>query len=90
MNQNLLLFAPFLVAGLAVGIAFFAALEINARLYLTPTMHVRAVALHLARMAGAGAGFTAFAAYGGLALLAGLLGFLSARPIYVRWLRRTA
>lgn len=83
--------APFLVpvvagalAGLALGILFFRGLAATARLYALGGVR-RAVPLYLLRLAGATAGFTIAAVWGGAeALLAMLAGFQLARSIVVR------
>ncbi|SMF51033.1 F1/F0 ATPase, subunit 2 [Azospirillum oryzae] len=83
--------APFLVpvvagalAGLALGVLFFRGLAATARLYALGGVR-RAVPLYLLRLAGATAGFTIAAVWGGAeALLAMLAGFQLARSIVVR------
>ncbi|PWC97990.1 ATP synthase subunit I [Azospirillum sp. TSO5] len=82
---------PFLVpvvagalAGLALGVLFFRGLAATARLYALGGVR-RAVPLYLLRLAGATAGFTIAALWGGAeALLAMLAGFQLARAVVVR------
>ncbi|MCM8737085.1 ATP synthase subunit I [Azospirillum sp. A1-3] len=86
---------PFLVpvvagalAGLALGVLFFRGLAATARLYALGGVR-RAVPLYLLRLAGATAGFTIAALWGGAeALLAMLAGFQLARTVVVRRERR--
>jgi F1F0 ATPase subunit 2 len=88
--------APYLIpiaagalAGLALGVLFFRGLAATARLYALGGVR-RAVPLYLLRLAGATAGFTIAALWGGAeALLAMLAGFQLARSIVVRRERRT-
>lgn len=88
--------APFLLpilagalAGLALGILFFRGLAATARLYVVGGVR-RAMPLYLLRLAGATAGFTMAAVWGGAApLLAMLAGFQLARSVVVRRERRT-
>lgn len=72
------------LAGLALGVLFFRGLAATARLYAVGGIR-RAVTLHLMRLAGAGAGFTIAAIWGGaVTLLAMLAGFQLARTVVVR------
>lgn len=76
------------LAGLALGVLFFRGLAATARLYALGGVR-RAVPLYLLRLAGATAGFTLAALWGGAeALLAMLAGFQLARSIVVRRERR--
>ncbi|PWC32997.1 ATP synthase subunit I [Azospirillum sp. TSO35-2] len=72
------------LAGLALGTLFFRGLAATARLYANGGAR-RAVPLHLLRLGGAVAGFTAAAVWGGAAaLLAMLAGFQAARVAVMR------
>lgn len=76
------------LAGLALGVLFFRGLAATARLYALGGVR-RAVPLYLLRLAGATAGFTIAALWGGAeALLAMLAGFQLARSIVIRRERR--
>ncbi|CAO3431626.1 N-ATPase subunit AtpR [Azospirillum endophyticum] len=77
-----------LAAGLALGALFFRGLAATARLYAVGGVR-RAMPLYLLRLAGATAGFTIAAAWGGAeVLLAMLAGFQMARAVMVRHERR--
>ena len=72
------------LAGLVLGVLFFRGLAATARLYALGGVR-RAVPLYLLRLAGATAGFTIAAVWGGAeALLAMLAGFQLARTVVVR------
>jgi len=76
------------LAGLVLGVLFFRGLAATARLYALGGVR-RAVPLYLLRLAGATAGFTIAAIWGGAeALLAMLAGFQLARTVVVRRERR--
>lgn len=87
--------APYLIpivagalAGLVLGFLFFRGLAATARLYALGGVR-RAVPLYLLRLAGATAGFTIAAIWGGAeALLAMLACFQLARTVVVRRERR--
>ncbi|PGH55295.1 ATP synthase subunit I [Azospirillum palustre] len=76
------------LAGLTLGTLFFRGLAATARLYAVGGVR-RAMPLYLLRLAGATAGFTIAAVWGGAeALLAMLAGFQLARSVVVRRERR--
>lgn len=80
--------AAFAAIGAAFGLAYFAALRVNARLYLAGTGLGPPFALHVARLAAAALLFWVSARQGAAPLLAALAGFLVARLIAVRPARR--
>lgn len=79
------LFGPF---GFVGGVAFYAALYINVGLYLKAGAFGRAFGLHLARLTGAAALFTAAAPQGFWPLIATLAGFTLARVPVMRIVAR--
>lgn len=83
-----MLASAMVVAGLAVGLGYFAVLRRTVQLYGSGHSHLAPVALSLARIIGAAA-FLAFAArLGAPSLLAAFLGFLAARTVALRRARR--
>lgn len=69
--------------GLAAGAAFFAALRVNVRLYMTTGGgHWRPLLLHAIRVVAIAMVFGALATQGAWPLLAGLLGFSGARLVF--------
>jgi F1F0 ATPase subunit 2 len=70
--------------GVALGLAYFAALRWNVTLYLSPGSTRKAIALHLARLAGIGVGLYLAARGGAGPLLAATLGVLVARVALTR------
>lgn len=91
MTPALLLIAKALFGGLvggALGVAFFRSLATASRLYVAGDLR-RALPLHLLRLGGAAAVFTAAALAGGAAALLGALaGFQAARMWVMRRQRR--
>lgn len=84
MTTALLLHAlPGLAAGTALGLAHFASLAWNTRLYVTGGA-ARALAVQLLRLAVLAAAFAGLARLGALPLLAGALGLLLARQLVLR------
>lgn len=81
----LLTVISYAVVGLAAGFAYFAALRINVRLYLDGSAPWRPLILHGIRIAAAVALFWVLATQGAASVLAGLVGFLTARFIAQRW-----
>ena len=80
--------ALMLLAGFAVGLAYFASLRRCAALLVAGSGWAAPLALTLGRFAAAGV-FLVFAArLGGVALLAALAGFLAARALSLRLDRR--
>ena len=78
-------FLAFGSAGLVLGLAHFAALRANVRLYAAGGSLWQPVALNLARLTATAGAFLAAAVFGGaLPTLAGLGGFLLARAVAVR------
>ncbi len=82
MNAPLL--AASFVAGIAVGLAYFALLVRTVRLFTGGAHTLPVIALYAARAALAIGAFLGLAALGGLPLLAGLGGFVVARLIVQR------
>ena len=80
--------APFVLLGGVLGAIHFATLRHNVRAYLGGA-GIRAVALHLARIALVGTAFALIAGAGALPLLAALAGFLLARLYVLRPTRVT-
>ena len=79
---KLLMFAG---AGLALGLAHFAALRANVRLYIASGPIWRPIALNLARLAATGGAVVAAVALGGaLPTLAVVAGFVLARMVVLR------
>ena len=78
--------APIVTAplGAALGFAYFHALRLNARLYVTGGPLWRPVVLHLVRIVGVVLSFVLIAPFGAGALLGALAGFVAARLIVVR------
>ena len=74
--------------GLSVGVGYFLALRLNARLYLESGSVWRPIVLMFARLIGAAILLGVLVAWGWAATLAGLAGFTLARPLVVRWLDR--
>jgi len=73
------------VAGLAAGLAYFAVLRVNVRLYLNGTARWQPLILHGVRTTAAVALFWVLANQGAAPMLAGLAGFITARFIALRW-----
>ncbi len=72
--------------GLAVGFAYFTALRINVRLYMTTGGGGwRPLLLHATRIVAIAIVFWAMATQGAGPLLGGLLGFLAARLVFSKW-----
>jgi hypothetical protein len=78
--------APFVLLGTLLGALHFALLRYNVGAYVGGA-GLRAVGLHLARIALVGAAFTLTARVGALPLLATLAGFVLARFPVMRMLR---
>lgn len=74
--------------GLAVGVAYFLALRVNAALYVGGGPVWQPILLMFARMAGAVALLGALVPFGWAPVLAGLAGFGVARPLVTRWSAR--
>lgn len=74
----------FVALGLALGAAFFAALRLNARLYLGHAGRLPAALLQVARIGVAGGAFLLAARWGAAALLGTFAGFLVARMVALR------
>jgi F1F0 ATPase subunit 2 len=73
------------VVGLAAGLAYFAALRVNVRLYVDGSARWRPMILHGVRIAAAVALFWVLATRGAAPLMAGLVGFVTARFIARQW-----
>ena len=73
------------VVGFAMGLAYFAVLRINVRLYLDGTVRWQPLILHGVRIATAVALFWVLATQGAASMLAGLTGFVTARFVALRW-----
>jgi F1F0 ATPase subunit 2 len=84
-NALVLAVVSYAVVGLATGLAYFAALRVNVRLYLDGDARWRPVILHGVRIAAAVALFWLLATQGAAPLVAGLAGFVTARFIARRW-----
>jgi len=78
------------LAGVAVGLCYFAALRRAVASYLSRAGWRAPLALTLGRMLGAAAMFALAARFGALALLASFVGFLLARTIMLGRLPREA
>ena len=76
------------VAGFALGLAFFTLLGANVRLY-TQGNRGLGIALHVVRLGVIAAAFFVLARFGALALIAGLSGFVFARFVAVRRRKET-
>ncbi len=77
--------AAFAGAGVVLGLAHFAALRANVRLYVAPGPIWLAIGLNLLRLALTGGGFAATVVFGSAtAALAALAGFLLARALLIR------
>jgi F1F0 ATPase subunit 2 len=76
--------AIFAGLGLALGIAFFAALRLNVRLYIGRRRPMPAILLHLARLGGLAAALILAAQHGAAAILGALAGVLLARSVSLR------
>ncbi len=73
------------ILGLLLGIAHFASLRANVRLYLGGRSRVPAVGLHLARLLFVALAWVLLARLGGpTGVVAALAGFLVARPLCTR------
>jgi N-ATPase, AtpR subunit len=70
--------------GLALGIAFFAALRLNVRLYLARCRPMPAILLHMTRLGGLAAALVLAAQHGAAAILGTLAGLLLARSVSLR------
>ncbi len=79
-----------LALGLPAGVAYFAALRRNVRMYVDGGFGGAAVGLHLLRLTVAVTLFVLLAKVGAGALLGGLSAFLLARAFALRGGRRTA
>lgn len=89
MSETLLLTViSYAAVGLAAGLAYFAVLRINVRLYLDGSARWRPLILHGFRIAAAVALFWVLATRGAAPMLAGLIGFLTARFAAQRWAQR--
>ena len=78
------------VAGLTLGLCYFALLRRTVGLYGSGCRGLAPVALTVARLAGATVFFAFAARLGALSLLAVFVGFLAARMIALRGARRAA
>jgi len=78
------------VAGLTLGLCYFALLRWTVRLYGAGRRSFAPVGLTLARLAGATIFFAFAARLSALSLLAAFVGFLAARMIALRGARRAA
>lgn len=76
--------------GLAVGLGYFLALRLNARLYLESGPVWRPIVLMLGRLLGAVGLLGLLVLWGWPVTLAGLAGFTAARPLVTRWSDRRA
>ena len=76
--------------GVAVGVGYFLALRLNARLYLETGPVWRPILLMLGRLLGAVALLGLLVPWGWPVTLAGLAGFTVARPLVTRWTDRRA
>ncbi len=74
---------PYAVMGTMIGVAYFAALGWNVRLYADRGAGLNALLLHLARLVVAVAVFTLCAKQGAAPLLASFVGFVAIRTISV-------
>jgi len=74
------------VGGLALGLAYFAALWLAVRQHVTGGGRP-AVALHLVRIALAGSGLWLLVQFGPPALIGGMLGMVAARQVAVHIIR---
>ncbi|MFZ2063741.1 MAG: ATP synthase subunit I [Candidatus Binatus sp.] len=74
---------PYAVIGASIGVAYFAALGWNVRLYADNGAGPSSLLLHLARIVVAVAAFTLCAKQGAMPLLACFAGFLAIRTISV-------
>ena len=77
------------IAGLVLGLAYFAALRRTAALLGAGGSRLRPLLLTLVRVAGAALAFVFAARLGAPPLLAAFLGFLAARALALRWVRRS-
>ena len=85
MSEFLLLTVlSYAVVGLAAGLAYFAVLRINIRLYLDGTARWQPLILHGVRIAAAIALFWVLATRGAAPMLAGLAGFVTARFVALK------
>jgi F1F0 ATPase subunit 2 len=84
-NALVLAIVSYAVVGLAAGLAYFAALRVNVRLYVDGSARWRPMILHGVRIAAAVALFWVLATRGAAPLVAGLAGFVTARFIAQRW-----
>ena len=75
--------APYAVLGTLIGVAYFASLGWNVRLYADRGAGLSALLLHLARLVVAVAAFTLCAKQGAAPLLASFVGFFAIRMISV-------
>jgi len=82
------LVAAMAVAGLALGLAYFAALRRTAMLLGAGGSRLRPLLLTLARIVAAALAFFVAARLGAAPLLAAFLGFLTARELTLSWVRR--
>jgi F1-F0 ATPase (N-ATPase) AtpR subunit len=94
MNDGMLamnwpLVAAMAVAGLALGLAYFAVLRRTAELLGTGGSRLRPLLLTLARIAVAALAFFFAARLGAAPLLAAFIGFLAARALALRRVRRS-
>lgn len=80
----------FSAMGVALGWAYFAALRHGVKLYVTGGTLLKGLYWMLARLAGAAVFFTFVVRFGVWPLLGAFIGFLAARQIAVRGVRRRA
>lgn len=78
----------FLPVGLVLGLAFFLSLRSNTRLYIEGGRIGTAIAIHLARIIGAGIAFFLISTQGAGALIGAFAGFLLARLTVTRPARK--
>jgi F1F0 ATPase subunit 2 len=76
--------AAYGMLGIALGTAYFAALQLNVRLYCDGVSVWKALLVHLLRVVAAGSVFTACAHHGALPLLSGFGGFMVMRTVSLR------
>jgi F1-F0 ATPase (N-ATPase) AtpR subunit len=75
------------MAGLAFGLAYFAALHHSVGLYAGRRGRLLPAALTVGRIAAAIAFFGIAVRFGAMALIAGFAGFVLARTVALRWVR---
>jgi F1F0 ATPase subunit 2 len=84
----LLTVLTYAVVGLAAGLAYFAVLRVNVRLYVDGSSSWCPLILHGVRIAVAVGLFWILAIQGAAPMLAGLAGFVTARFVALRWKER--